>query len=56
MSMINTALALKERGGLGIFYDGITPKLIRASLNHAVTFYLYEQIMSWGGSAAAIAH
>lgn len=52
LSMLQTALDLKERGGLGIFYDGITPKLIRASLNHAVTFYLYETIMALGGTAA----
>jgi Mitochondrial carrier protein len=51
MSMLETALELKEKGGLGIFYDGITPKLIRASLNHGVTFYLYDNIMALGGGS-----
>eukprot|EP01035_Chromulina_nebulosa_P019191 gene19191-25037_t len=47
-NMITTALDLANRGGLGIFFDGITPKLIRASINHAVTFYVFDLIMALG--------
>ncbi|KAJ1404966.1 mitochondrial carrier domain-containing protein [Ochromonadaceae sp. CCMP2298] len=43
-----TGARLRREQGWGVFYDGITPKLMRASLNHAVTFYVYELLMrSW---------
>jgi hypothetical protein len=41
-TMLSTALELAKRGGLSAFYDGITPKLIRASINHSVTFFVYD--------------
>ncbi len=47
-SMISTAIELGKRGGIGIFFDGLTPKLIRASINHAVTFYVFDLIVYYG--------
>lgn len=44
-SMLSTALEIAKRGGVGAFYDGITPKLIRASINHSVTFFVYDFIL-----------
>jgi Mitochondrial carrier protein len=37
---------LYEEGGVGAFFDGLTPKLLRAAINHAVTFFLYDTIIS----------
>jgi hypothetical protein len=34
-----------RQGGVGAFFDGLTPKLLRAAVNHATTFYLYDLIM-----------
>jgi hypothetical protein len=34
-----------NQGGLGAFFDGLTPKLLRAAVNHATTFTLYDLIM-----------
>ena len=31
------------RGGPGVFWDGLGPKLARAVVNHAVTFLVYEE-------------
>lgn len=36
---------LYEEGGIGAFFDGLTPKMLRAAVNHSVTFYLYDLIM-----------
>ena len=30
----------------GVFYDGINPKLVRAAINHGVTFYVYDFIIN----------
>ena len=40
------AKELYTEGGAGAFFDGLTPKMLRAAVNHAVTFYLYELVMS----------
>lgn len=50
LSMLTTAIQLKEKGGWGIFFDGITPKLFRAAVNHSVTFYVYELIIKFGST------
>ena len=42
---IETAIYLFNTFGLGVFFDGIQPKLYRAAVNHSVTFYIYELIM-----------
>jgi len=34
-----------ERGIEG-FFDGLTPKMLRAAINHAVCFYIYDMVMS----------
>jgi len=44
LSMLNMAFQLFQSGGLAVFYEGITPKLIRAAVNHSVTFYVYDLI------------
>jgi hypothetical protein len=31
--------------GVGAFFDGLTPKLLRAAVNHATTFTIYDLIM-----------
>ena len=36
--------ALYAQGGAAVFWDGITPKLLRAVVNHAVTFAVFEKI------------
>ena len=42
------AAQIYKTGGVGAFFDGLTPKMLRAALNHSVTFYLYDVIMrSW---------
>ena len=42
------ATQIYKTGGIGAFFDGLTPKMLRAALNHSVTFYLYDIIMkSW---------
>ena len=41
---VGTAREIFDAGGLGAFYDGLGPKVLRAVVNHAVTFYVYELI------------
>lgn len=45
VSSILVARQLYDEGGIGAFFDGITPKMLRAAVNHAVTFSLYEKAM-----------
>jgi solute carrier family 25 carnitine/acylcarnitine transporter 20/29 len=40
-----TAVALHGKFGFGIFFDGISPKLLRAAVNHSVTFFVYDNII-----------
>ena len=51
-SAIDVTKALYRQGGMQIFWDGISPKLARAVVNHAVTFFVYEQTcaawLAWG--------
>jgi len=44
-SMIDTAIYMNDRFGAGIFWDGLSSKLLRACVNHAVTFAVYDLIM-----------
>ena len=39
------AVLLKNKHGYGIFVDGLSPKLARAAVNHAVTFFVYDVIL-----------
>jgi hypothetical protein len=37
---------LFQTGGIGAFFDGLTPKLLRAAVNHSVTFFMYGTIIT----------
>jgi solute carrier family 25 carnitine/acylcarnitine transporter 20/29 len=41
---VAVARDLYKQGGFGVFWDGLTPKLIRAVINHAVTFAVFEKV------------
>ena len=41
---VGTAQRIFEDGGPLAFWDGIGPKLARAVVNHAVTFYVFEAV------------
>lgn len=45
-SMVGVMAVLYKYFGFNIFVDGITPKLIRAGVNHSVTFTLFGVIMN----------
>jgi Mitochondrial carrier protein len=45
VSSWSVAKQLYLQGGVGAFFDGLTPKMLRAALNHSVTFYMYDIIM-----------
>lgn len=42
VSSIAVAMQLYKDGGVAAFFDGLQPKMIRAGVNHAVTFWVYE--------------
>lgn len=42
LSSIAVAMQLYKDGGVAAFFDGLQPKMIRAGVNHAVTFWVYE--------------
>ena len=43
-SFVGTMRRLWETGGVAIFWDGLGPKLARAVVNHAVTFWVFDLI------------
>ena len=43
---IETGQRLYQKFGLSIFFDGISSKVARAAVNHAVTFFVYDLILS----------
>jgi len=45
-TFVGTAVDLWRSGGFGVFWDGIGPKLARAVVNHAVTFYVFDLVVS----------
>jgi solute carrier family 25 carnitine/acylcarnitine transporter 20/29 len=45
VSAIDVAMQLYNEEGVGAFFNGLTPKMIRASVNHAVTFWVYDLVM-----------
>ena len=45
MTFVEAFIELRDGQGYGVFMDGITPKLLRASLNHAVCFFMYDLLM-----------
>ena len=44
-SAIDIAVQLYNDEGIGAFFNGLTPKMLRASVNHAVTFWVYALMM-----------
>ena len=43
--MFKVATDLYQNYGLGVFWDGITPRLMRQAVNHAATFALYDALL-----------
>jgi Mitochondrial carrier protein len=41
---IQVVKELYESGGIGAFFDGLTPKMLRAAVNHAITFWVYDLV------------
>jgi len=46
LNAIDVARDLYADGGITAFFDGLTPKMLRAAVNHAVTFFIYDIIMT----------
>lgn len=44
-STIDVARRLYREGGPGAFFDGLTPKMLRAGVNHSITFWIYDLII-----------
>ena len=44
-SFYDTAVTLYRKCGPGVFFVGIQPKLLRAGVNHAMTFATYNQLL-----------
>jgi Mitochondrial carrier protein len=44
ISSIQVVREIYESGGIGAFFDGLTPKMLRAAVNHAVTFWVYDLV------------
>lgn len=45
VNSIEVAIQLYNDEGIGAFFNGLTPKMIRASVNHSVTFWVYDLVM-----------
>jgi len=46
VSPLAIAKELYADGGVNAFFDGLTPKMLRAAVNHAVTFFVYDCLIS----------
>lgn len=46
ISALAVTKKLYEDNGIGAFFDGITPKMLRAAVNHSVTFYIYDILLN----------
>lgn len=44
-SAIDVAIQLYKDEGIQVFFNGLTPKMLRASVNHAVTFWVYDMVI-----------
>jgi solute carrier family 25 carnitine/acylcarnitine transporter 20/29 len=44
-NMLTVAKSLYKKYGINIFFDGLAPKMYRAAVNHAVTFFVYDLLM-----------
>ena len=38
---------LYQQRGISGFFDGLTPKMLRAAVNHSVTFFVYDLVLQW---------
>ncbi len=45
ISAFEVTKQLFEERGIGGFFDGLTPKMMRAAVNHSVTFYVYDILL-----------
>jgi solute carrier family 25 carnitine/acylcarnitine transporter 20/29 len=45
VSALEIIKQLYAEGGIGAFFDGLTPKMLRAALNHSVTFFIYDLVL-----------
>lgn len=46
-NFIKTAATMYQNFGAGVFFDGLTPKCIRAAVNHAITFFVFDYITKY---------
>lgn len=44
ISALEVTVKLYQERGIGAFFDGLTPKMLRAAVNHSVTFFIYDVI------------
>jgi len=44
-SALEVTRELYASGGIGAFFDGLEAKMMRAAVNHAVTFFVFELLM-----------
>ena len=49
---VATAAALYAQGGVAVFFDGLSPKMLRAAVNHAVTFAVYDLLVHAAAGAS----
>jgi len=45
-SVLEVSKQLYQEGGIGAFFDGLTPKMLRAAVNHSVTFWIYDLVIT----------
>ncbi|CAJ1946018.1 unnamed protein product [Cylindrotheca closterium] len=45
LSLVQVASKLYQEHGVGVFWDGLAPRLLRQAVNHATTFSLYEILL-----------
>lgn len=44
-SALQVSKQLYREGGIGAFFDGLTPKMLRAAVSHSVTFWVYDLVI-----------
>lgn len=46
LNSIEVAKQLYQERGIGGFFDGLSSKMLRAAVNHSITFYVYDILMT----------
>ena len=46
VSSFEVARQLYEERGIEGFFDGLTPKMLRAAVNHSITFFVYDIVLN----------